>query len=940
MEPWYKVVTPRKEVREGRSFNPDEFAIHLEQVVSGKAPEDYRDPVHFFSRTCFTKALREHAGMVLRRLAGKTTNTAPVLTLVTQFGGGKTHTLTALYHIASNGAKALGFHGVKELIEEEDIGTIPQAKVAAFVGNAWDPRTGRETPWIDLAYQLAGEKGVAELGPAAKTIAPGTDTIARIFELADGPVLILFDEVLNFINRHRGLADGFYAFIQNLTVATTGASSCATVISLPRSQVEMTESDYEWQTKITKVVRRVAKDLIVNEESEIGEVIKRRLFEDIGNAKTRKAVCKQYADWYFDKRSQLPPEWMIVDSSATENDARKQLQSRFEACYPFHPAVLSVFQRKWQTLPQYQQTRGTLAMLAQWISWEFQTQHKTARKEHLIMLGSAPLEVAGFRSIVLGQIGETRLGAAIETDITSDISHAKALDADAKGELERIHKRVATAIFFESSGGLTDKLAHLPEVRFAVCGPGVDTTTVDNAARALEDKCYYLRRIGTDGFQIHFKPTLRKIVHDRKASLDDDTEIMPTMLDLVKKEFSKDTKIPIVFFPADETSIPDSPKLILIVMDPRQEWSDNGNGRIQEQVLEWTKKRGKSPRLYPGALVWCLTKSSVGIRDKVVNWLAWRRVREEERNGLLGKDIDESEIRQMNANLATSESAAREEVWASYRFVVLFDSKDLTELRIIDLGAGHSSANETLSGRVIQALKSQSLLNESIGAGYIDRNWPPAFKDTGAWPLSSLRGSFLNGSLTRLIDPDTVLRYKIPEFVEKSEFALASDPQPDGSFRHLYFGKMISPEDVTFDSETFLVQKKNAEELTRQPEAQALRDQIQTQPDQSEHPESPNNTKVNFQSTKPKDIDLPDSKAEPIPVPEIIERTLKITGEIPPETWNRFGTKIVPKLRSAKSYELKINLSVNVDGKESETFYAELQQLIDDLGLTESIKIE
>src|SRR3990170_8966367 len=90
MEPWYKVVIPRKEVREGRSFNPDEFAIALEQVVAGTAPEDYSKPKQFFARTCFTRALREHAGMVLRRLAGKTENTAPVLTLITQFGGGKT----------------------------------------------------------------------------------------------------------------------------------------------------------------------------------------------------------------------------------------------------------------------------------------------------------------------------------------------------------------------------------------------------------------------------------------------------------------------------------------------------------------------------------------------------------------------------------------------------------------------------------------------------------------------------------------------------------------------------------------------------------------------------------------------------------------------------------------------------------------------------------
>src|SRR6516225_9063634 len=157
MEPWYKVATPRREVREGRSFSPDEFAIALEQVVAGTAPDDYKRPDQFFSRTCFTRALTEHAGMVLRRLSGETTNTAPVLTLVTQFGGGKTHTLTALYHLANSGARAIDLPGVSELLNSTGLATAPAARVGVFVGNSWDPQPGRETPWIDLARQVGSE---------------------------------------------------------------------------------------------------------------------------------------------------------------------------------------------------------------------------------------------------------------------------------------------------------------------------------------------------------------------------------------------------------------------------------------------------------------------------------------------------------------------------------------------------------------------------------------------------------------------------------------------------------------------------------------------------------------------------------------------------------------------------------------------------------------
>jgi len=215
----------------------------------------------------------------------------------------------------------------------------------------------------------------------------------------------------------------------------------------------MTDWDLQWQEKIVKVVGAVAKQLIANDETEISEVVRRRLFEDIGNEKVRKSVAKNYADWCFERKAQLPPEWTAVDSATTEAKAREYLRTRFETCYPFHPATLSVFQRKWQALPQYQQTRGTLATLAQWISWAFREGYTNARREPLITLGSAPLEIMEFRSVVLGQVGESRLVAAPEADISGSHSHARAMDADTKGPLKDIHRRVGTVILFESSEG-------------------------------------------------------------------------------------------------------------------------------------------------------------------------------------------------------------------------------------------------------------------------------------------------------------------------------------------------------------------------------------------------------------------------------------------------------------------------------------------------------
>ena len=923
LAPWYKVVTPRKEVREGRSFSPDEFAIALEQVVAGTAPSDYSDPAQFFSRTYFTRALKEHSGMVLRRLSGRTENTAPVLTLVTQFGGGKTHTLTSLYHLANAGPGASQFPGVPDLLSNAGVAQAPAARVGVFAGSAWDPGEGRETPWIDLARQLAGDKGVAELGPAAQTTPPGTDALSRVFAAAEAPVLLLFDEVLNFITRHPGMADSFLAFLQNLTVAVTGATHVAAVISLPRSQVEMSGSDQAWQDRITKVIRRVALDLIANDESEISEVVRRRLFEDLGRERTRQNVARTYADWCFERSARLPSEWTSVDTATRGGKGREFLRSRFEACYPFHPATLSVFQRKWRALPQFQQTRGALAMLAQWISWASREQFRQARNEPLITLGSAPLDVPEFRAVVLGQLGESRLDVAIDADLAADTAHARALDADAKGALQDIHRRVGAAILFESSGGQVEKVAHLPELRFALGEPEVETTTIDNAAAALEKSGFFVRKIGTDGYRIHHQATLRKVVSDRRASLDEETEIRPEVRKVIERQFTHGATIPVVCFPEDGDAVPDSSRLTLVVVDPTEEWNDGGQTR--ERICRWTKARGKSPRLYPASLVWSVRKPGRELRESVELLIAWRRVAYEVSQGILGAEFDRADWGDVQARVKEAEEAAKEEVWAGYRFVALSDAP-ADGIKVIDLGAGHSSTNETLCGRIIAALKSEGLLNESVGAGYIDRHWPPAFKDTGAWPLTSLRNSFLSGALTRLIDPDTILRRQIIEFVERGDFGLASGEKGGGPYEREWYREAPRAEEVAFESGVFLLTKAKAEELRAATVA----------------PQGPQPGLPLGQSTIPgPQPNL--GAADPIIGPRVQagqRTTLRIKGTVPSEAWNRLGTKILPKLRSGDDLSVGVEFSVSVDVAVAQSLQAELRQALAELGLGDQVQVE
>ena len=554
----------------------------------------------------------------------------------------------------------------------------------------------------------------------------------------------------------------------------------------------------------------------------------------------------------------------------------------------------------------------------QWISWAAREHFRKARTESLITLGSAPLDVPEFRAVVLGQLGEARLDVAIDADLAGPMAHAKALDVDAQGVLRDIHRRVGTIILFESSGGQVDKVAHLPELRFALGEPEVDTTTIDNAAAALETSGFFIRKVGTDGYRIHHQATLKKVVSDRRASLDEETVIRPAVRKLVESEFKRGATLPVVVFPEDSAAVQDSPRLALIVVDPETEWKDSD--QVVERIGEWTKERGKSPRLYPGSLVWCARKPGRELREKVELWLAWQRVAREVAEGVLGAEFDRADRVEVQVKVSEAEEASKDEVWASYRFVALSDSEAQYGLKRIDLGAGHASASETLCGRVIGALKSEALLNESVGAGYIDRHWPPMFQSTGAWPLTSLRQSFLDGSLTRLIDPDAILRRQITAFVENGDFGLASGAENDGTYTRLWYAEPIRQEEVAFESGVLLLTKARAEELKTMP-AGPIHPQPGPPPGPGPEPE-------------------PEPKPDPKPTPGAEKTVLRLAGTVPPEVWNRLGTKVLPKLRSGDDLSVGIEFSVSVSSQFARNMETELQQILDELELSNTIRVQ
>jgi hypothetical protein len=325
--------------------------------------------------------------------------------------------------------------------------------------------------------------------------------------------------------------------------------------------------------------------------------------------------------------------------------------------------------------------------------------------------------------------------------------------------------------------------------------------------------------------------------------------------------------------------------------------------------------------------VWCVRKPGRDLREQVETWLAWKRVEREIAAGTLGGEFEKTEKAEVTSRARDAEETAKDEVWAAYRYVVLADQKEPGGLKVIDLGAGHASGAETLSGRVIAALKSQGLLNESVGAGYIERNWPPALKDTGAWPLSGIRQSFLNGALTRLLDPDAVLRGKIPEFVGRGDFGLASGRQADGSYARSWWNELVPPDEITFEGDVFLLTKARAKALRATPEGTVA----------SGEPGKTTGVETVERKTEP---GAGADALKPGAAVSVLIRTLRVSGNVPPEVWNRLGTRLIPKLKAGSDLQLLLNAKLTVEAGGAPSLKKELEQAIADLGLSDRLGVD
>jgi hypothetical protein len=622
----------------------------------------------------------------------------------------------------------------------------------------------------------------------------------------------------------------------------------------------------------------------------------------------QQAVARQYARWVFTRRDRLPKEFADFPEEV--------IRKRFEACFPFHPGTLTVFQRKWQTLPTFQQTRGTLAMLGQWISQAFRSGYQSAWREPLITLGSAPLEDRDFRAKILEQLGETRLGAPIEYDIAGENAIAVALDKEMKNGLGKswLHQRVATALFFESCGGMaTDKAASLPDLRFALGDPETETTLIDTAVQALASRCYYLREIGAVGWRFGYNPNLRKIHADRKASLRQE-DIDRQMQAVVQQIFREKAEITLTLFPKESTAVADRPVLSLVVLAPDEDFSP----ALMETLTAWTRNCGQSPRLYPGGIFWVVPESGFRLREAVADLLAWNTINRDLDN--LG-ELELQDLNMVPTELRKAKDVVEEKIWSLDNRLLLWDGKE-GALKTMPLGQMHPSEARNITGAILARLRQDGWLNREVGPSYLERNWPPALKEKGVWSMRGLREAFFQGYLTRLEKADEALRQMILRAVMRGDFGLGVGKNME-TLDRVWFKENIDPAEIVFNYETFLLLPWRAESEKKKREGEGPSSEL---PEPllrgGEQPVLPVGTG-------------PAGAPTPTPAPEPQIQELEWQGTMPKEKWNLFGLKVLTRVGAPENLEIEVKVRSKT---QDSTLKQQLNNALRDLGLEGDFK--
>ncbi len=719
LRPWREVVTPHKDVASGK-YQQAEFAADLWQVHLGEGSDEYRNPAEFFRRTYLTTSLKGLLTGAIRRLTG--TGGDPVVQLQTNFGGGKTHSMLALYHLFS-GIAPTELVGIDEVLQEVGVSTVPQARRVVLVGNKISPGnpstksdgTVVRTLWGELAWQLGGKQAFSRIEADDRNATSPGDVLRELFN-EYGPCLILIDEWVAYARQLHDQSDlpagGFethFSFAQALTESAKLAKNCLLVISLPASDDTGSphtladdaevggERGREALVRLRNVVGRVESSWRPASAEEGFEIVRRRLFEPLGAAdsfKERDLVARAFSNFYQAQQQEFPPECRDVD-----------YEKRLKAAYPIHPEVFDRLYTDWSTLLKFQRTRGVLRLMAAVIHslWE------KGDKNPLIMPANIAIDDARVQFEMTRYLSDNWV-PIIEKDVDGPGSLPLRIDAEVPnlGKFAAA-RRVARTIYL-GSAPTADAAHHGIEDRRIKLGcvmPGESPAVFGDALRRLAGAATYLYQDGSH-FWYSTQPTVTKLAEDRAEQLKREPDKIVHELDTrLRNDLKQKGDFERIHpFPHGGQEVPDDRDTRLIVLNVDHPYTRESDNQAEAEAQRILESRGSTPRLYRNSLVFLAAdKARLQDLDEATRkYLAWSSI-------ILEKDqlnLTPFQVKQAEQQLKTADSTVTSRLPETYQWLLVPGQS--SPRAAIEWHALKISGSEPLAVRASKKLKSEEFL--------------------------------------------------------------------------------------------------------------------------------------------------------------------------------------------------------------------------------------
>lgn len=758
---WWQLAQPDTDIRRG-NFDENTFAAKLDDVVSGRASTEYRFADEFFKKTYITQELGSILKDTLRRLAGM--GGEAVVQLRTPFGGGKTHALIALYHLAKAYSEVEDLPDIQALLRDAQVSKVPRTRIAVLVGTDLSAQ-GRTadglsiyTLWGELAYQLGGPSGYVMVQSADQNrTPPGKEVLHQLLD-AFGPALILMDELLVYQVKAAAITVGdstlqaqTFAFLQELTEVVGGQTNSALVTTFPESYIEYYDSKDapEVFARLEKIFGRVQAVRMPVQGEEIYEVLRRRLFSQI-NSQGAKEVVAAYQQIYAEHKDELPSEVRSGDYS------RKMLRA-----FPFHPELVKVLYERWGTIPGFQKTRGVLRLLARVV----ESSYLSPAARPLIGLGDANLQGADLRATVTSVLPEGNWEAVLASDIVPDNGKAYLLDKEQGGEYARhqLGQSVSTAIFFYSHSGGAERGVSRPQLHLSLLYPhGITPLLIGDALDKLKGRLYYLYANG--GWTFKTQPNLNAVLADRMA------QVKADKAEELLREYTEKIAGGGVFktyvWPHNHRDVPDGHSLKLIILGPNAPHDDSAEMERQYHIIQDNHASG--PRVYKNTTVYLsLSRASYfRVQEVARRLLALQDIQSD--RGLVLSDEQKQELTRM---LKDTQDSLPSLIKASY--TTMLEPEDAKgSYRQYDLTA-HAKTKPTLQEAVIELMRNEDRLLSALDPAYlVGGSWGLWPQDEGYLSLKELREHFFRLPHLPFIQSDEVIKEAVKQGVRIGLFEL------------------------------------------------------------------------------------------------------------------------------------------------------------------------